>query len=124
MELLGRYEGWPKLDHVRGEEREPAMGLDLEEVHTAGEPIAVGATLREVDADVSGQGVWARLRLHGNPVAVPVEARLEWDGERDCFRAMLAGQAEGLYDVEVITQQVPGAGDLSARDTIVVISGE
>ncbi len=124
MELLGRYEGWSKLDHVRGEEREPAMGLDLEEVHTAGEPIAVEATLREVDADVSDQGVWARLRLHGNPAAVPVEARLEWDSERDCFRGMLAGQAEGLYDVEVITQQVPGAGDLSARDTIAVISGE
>jgi hypothetical protein len=124
MELLGRYEGWPGISHVRGEEREPAIGLDLDEVHTAGEPITVKAMLREVDAEVSGQGVWAQLRPHGNQITVPVEVRLEWDGGQGCFRGALPGQREGLYDVEVLAQQVPDAGDLSSGDTIAVVAGE
>ncbi|MGH3934066.1 MAG: lipase/acyltransferase domain-containing protein, partial [Pseudonocardiaceae bacterium] len=124
MELLADYEGWPGIRHVRGAEREPTIGVDLDEVYPAGEPIAVEATLREVDADVSGQGVWVLLRPHGDQAAVQVDARLEWDGERGCFRGVLPGQAEGLYDVEVLSQQVPGAGDLTTCDTIAVVSGE
>ena len=124
MELLADYERWPRIDHVRGEEREPAIGLDLEEVHAAGEPIAVEATLREVDADVSGQGVWALLRPHGDQAAVPVDARLQWDSVRGCFCGMLPGQAEGLYDVDVLAQEVPGAGDLRSGDTLAVVAGE
>ncbi|HEU0089603.1 MAG TPA: hypothetical protein VFQ77_18490 [Pseudonocardiaceae bacterium] len=124
MELLADYEGWLRIDHIRGAEREPAIGLDLDEVHAAGEPIAVTATLREVDADVSGQGVWALLRPHGDETAAPVGTRLEWDGGLGCFRGTLPGQAEGLYDVEVLSQQVPGAGDLDISDTVAVVSGE
>jgi hypothetical protein len=37
---------------------------------------------------------------------------------------MLPGQAEGLYDVEVRAQRVPGAGDLMTCDTIAVVAGE
>ncbi len=124
MELLAGYEGWPGISHVRGAEREPAIGMDLDEVYPAGEPIAVQASLREVDADVSGQEVWVLLRPHGDPTAAPVDARLEWDGKRGCFRGMLPGQAEGLYTVEVLTQQVPGAGDLTTCDTIAVVAGD
>ncbi len=124
MELLADYEGWPRLDHVRGAEHEPAIGLDLDEVHAAGEAIAVAATLREVNAEVSGQDVWALLRPHADMTAEPASTRLEWDDDRGCFRGMLPGQAEGLYDVEVLTQQVPGAGDLSTGDTIAVLAGE
>jgi pimeloyl-ACP methyl ester carboxylesterase len=124
LELLADYEGWPGIRHVRGEEREPAIGLDLDDVYPAGEPIALEATLRGVEGDVSGQGVWVLLRPHGDPVAVAVDARLEWDGQRGCFRGMLPGQAEGLYDVEVRAQRVPGAGDLMTCDTIAVVAGE
>jgi pimeloyl-ACP methyl ester carboxylesterase len=124
MELLADYEGWPRIGHVRGAQREPAIGVNLDELYAAGEPIAVEVSLREVDADVSDQDVWVRLRPEGDPVAVPVEARLEWDGERECFCGVLPGQAEGLYEVEVLTQRVPGAGDLRAWDTIAVVAGE
>jgi pimeloyl-ACP methyl ester carboxylesterase len=124
MELLAAYEEWPRLDHIRGAERAPAIGLDLDEVHAAGEPIAVTATLREVDADVSGQGVWALLRPHGNEPVAPVDIRLDWDGERACFHGTLPGQAEGLYDLEVSAQRVPHAGDLRTGDTLAVVAGE
>jgi len=124
MELLADYEGWPRIDHVRGEEHQPAIGLDLEEIYAVGEPIAVEATLREVDADVSGQGVWALLRPQGDQTAAPVHTRLEWDGVGGCFRGMLPGQAEGLYDVDVLAQHVPGAGDLRTGDTLAVVTGE
>lgn len=124
MQLLSDYEGWPPIEHVRGDEREPAIGLDLDEVHAADEPIAVEATLREVDADVSGQQVWALLRPQGNDAAGLVDTRLGWDGKRGSFRGVLPGQAEGLYDVEVLTHQVPDAGRLQVRDTIAVVAGE
>ncbi|MGQ0776353.1 MAG: hypothetical protein ACT4NY_18325 [Pseudonocardiales bacterium] len=65
------------------------------------------ATLREVDADVAGQGVWALLRPHGNEAIAPVDPRLEWDGERACFRGTLPGQTEALYDLDVSAQHVP-----------------
>lgn len=124
MELLGQYEGWPSIRHIRGDEHHPAIGLDLDEIHPAGEPIAVQATLREVDTDVSGQDVWALLRPHGDETAEPVGTRLEWDSELGCFLGLLPGQVEGLHDVEVLTQEVPNAGDLSTCDTVAVVAGE
>ncbi len=42
------------------EERVPAIGLDIEELHASGQPIPVTAALREVAADLSGQAVWRR----------------------------------------------------------------
>ncbi|MGH3811806.1 MAG: lipase/acyltransferase domain-containing protein [Pseudonocardiaceae bacterium] len=110
MELLAVAEGWPSHEHVRGAEREPAIGLDLDEVQAAREPIAVQATLREVDADVSGQAVWALLRPHGDETTKPAGTRLDWDSKLGGFRGLLPGQAEGLYDVKVLSREAPTPG--------------
>lgn len=127
IKLLNDYESRRPPRQVRGEEdseHRPAIGLDLDELHAAGEPIPLDVTLREVDADVSGEAVWAILRPHDDESAEPVDAKLRWDSERRCFHGVLPGQAQGLYDVEVVAQEVPKAGDLHSFDTVAVVAGE
>lgn len=123
--LLADYLGRRSLESIRGDEdvdHPPAIGLDLDELYAPGEPIPVTVTLREVDADLAGQAVWATLRPTGDQAAAGVDAWLDWDGARKCFVGELPGQAQGLYDVGVSAQEVPRAGDLRAVDTVAVVS--
>ncbi|MGH3902111.1 MAG: lipase/acyltransferase domain-containing protein [Pseudonocardiaceae bacterium] len=109
-----------KIHGAEGGEHPPTLGLDLDELHAAGTPIRVTAALREVDADVSGQRVWARLRpVRGRRVDVP----LSWYDGLGCFVGELPGQAPGLYEVRVSAREVPRAGDLVAADTVAVVEG-
>lgn len=105
-------------------EHPPTIGLDLDELHPAGTPIRVSATLREVEADVSAQAVWARLRPLRDGAVTPsgrIDAPLSWDGELGRFEGELPGQAAGLYEVRVSAREVPYAGDLAAVDTVAVV---
>jgi len=129
VDRLRAYEDRRPPRHFRGDERgdhPPAIGLDLDDVHAAAAPIPVRATLREVEADVTGQSVWASLRRIGEVVAGsarPIDLRLEWDDEGACFHGALPGQPPGLYTVQVSAREIPGAGDLHASDTLAVIEG-
>lgn len=131
LKLIMKYEERRPPKRVRegiDGERGPAIGLDVEELHAAGQPIPVSATIREVDADLAGQAVWARLRPAAEGAAAlaagQVHARLDWDSAQGCFHGLLPGQPEGLYQLEVKAQEVPHAGDLNAVDTVAVIDGE
>ena len=104
-------------------EHPPSLGLDLDEVHPAGPPIPVGAALREIPADVTGQAVWARLRpLDGGPDRV--DERLSWDGAAGGFRGNFPPRPPGLYEVRVIARSVAGAGDLATSDVVAVVEGD
>jgi hypothetical protein len=117
-----------RIHGAEGGDHPPTIGLDLDELHVAGTPIRVTAALRGVDADVSGQRVWARLRpVRGQGARVDV--RPSWDEGLDCFVGELPGQAPGLYEVRVSAREVPlagdlVAGDLVAADTVAVVEGE
>ncbi len=128
LELIMDYEGWPPPTLVRGDERSPAIGLDVEELHASGQPIPVIVTVREVDADLSGQAMWAQLRPQVVDVAAGMAGRvsvqLDWDSERGCFSGALPGQPEGLYELEVSAREVPQAGDLAVVDTVAVVDGD
>ena len=103
-------------------EHPPTMGLDLDELNAAGAPIRVEVALREVQADVGGQGVWARLRPVGGRGGVDVQ--LSWDAAQGGFEGELPGQVPGLYEIRVSAREVPGAGDLVATDTVAVVEGD
>ncbi len=105
-------------------EHPPTLGLDLDEVHPAGEPIPVGAALRQVGVEVAaGQPVSARLRrVDGGPGQV--RQRLDWDGDSGGFTVVLPGQPPGLYEVRVTARGVAGAGDLDASDVVAVAEGD
>ncbi len=108
-------------------EHPPTLGLDLDELHPAGAPIQVGVAVREVEADLSGQPVWVRLRPLRSTSATPpgrIDVRLSWDGELGRFEGELPGQAAGLYEVRVSARELPHAGDLTAGDTVAVVEGE
>jgi hypothetical protein len=112
-----------RIHGAEGSEHPPTIGLDLDELHAAGTPIRVTAALREVDADVSGQRVRAKLRpVRGTGARVDVPLR--WDDGPGCFVGELPGLAPGLYEVRVSAREVPRAGDLVAADTVAVVEGE
>jgi hypothetical protein len=131
-ELVARYEGRrpPRMVHGATDgEHPPTMGLDLDELHPAGEPIPVEAALREVDGPPPELPVWVTLRPAPDPDgsaagAGRVDVRLGWDSATGSFRGELPGQPAGLYAVQVVTQAVPGGGDLTAEDTIAVLPDE
>ena len=125
VDLLERQQRRRPTTQIHGAENgehPPTIGLDLDELHPAGAPIRVGAALREVDADVSGQPVSARLRPVGG--GGRVDAQLSWDATQGGFEGELPGQAPGLYEIRVSAREVPGAGDLVATDTVAVVEGD
>ncbi|MDQ3153292.1 MAG: hypothetical protein M3R63_16805, partial [Actinomycetota bacterium] len=103
-------------------EHPPSIGLDLDELHPAGVPIRVGVALREVDADVSGRPVSARLRPVGGGWRAKVQ--LSWDAAQGGFEGELLGQAPGLYEIRVSAREVPCAADLVVTDTVAVVEGD
>lgn len=126
-----KYEYWGRPEGALGgadSERGPAIGLDLDELHALGEPIPVTATIREVDADLAGQAVWARLRPQVDNddawAAGWVNVRLDWDSDHGCFHGLLPAQPEGLYHLKVQARDVPHGGDLDVVDTLAVIDVE
>ncbi|WP_039932708.1 lipase/acyltransferase domain-containing protein [Streptomyces viridochromogenes] len=127
-DLVQVYEERQRLSAARGEEREAALGLDLDELHPQGCAIPLQAQLRgdslppEATTDPGGLAVWASLRPVHGPRAVVAERRLEWDRDRGSYVTELPGPEPGLYDVRVSVRAVPGVGDLSASDTLAVVA--
>ena len=128
LQLIAHYEESRPPARIHGDEgneRRPAIGLDVTDVHASGQPIPVTVTLREVDAELSRQAVWATLRpTVKGPVAGKESMRLDWDSDQACFYGELPGRPQGLYALRVTAREVPGAGDLEAVDTLAVIDGE
>jgi hypothetical protein len=126
--LAQHYEKRKPLTAARGQERQTALGLDLDELHAQGEPVLLRARLRggrlpsaAVDAPAS-LALWASLAPADDPRTPPTEARLEWDERTGSYVTELPSPPPGLYDIEVAAQAVPGAGDLAATDTVAVVA--
>ncbi|WP_405908789.1 hypothetical protein OG742_30775 [Streptomyces sp. NBC_00828] len=126
--LAEGYETRKTLMAARGNERDAALGLDLDELHATGEPVPLRVRLRgdhlpdEVSATPASLALWATLHpaeTRRTPVA---EVRLDWDEATGSYFTQLPGQPPGLYDVEVAVQAVPGIGDLDTTDTVAVIA--
>lgn len=111
----------PTPVHGGEPDRSPALGLDLDDVNPEGEPIPVRADIREVNADLRGQVVWARL---SQPMKPPVDVRLDWDEVEKGFVGLFPAQAPGLYEVRVQAREVLAAGDLVCSDTVAVVTGD
>ncbi|MGV9316092.1 esterase/lipase family protein [Streptomyces sp. NPDC003691] len=126
--LVQRYEERQRLTAARGEEREAALGLDLDELHPEGAAIPLRVRLcgdglpPEAVTGAARLAVWATVRPVYGPRAAVAEVRLEWAGEHRAYAADLPGLPAGLYDLRVSVRAVPGAGDLSASDAFAVVA--
>ena len=102
-------------------------GVDVDELHVRGEPIPLTVRLRRVEADVRDVAVAAVLRPVSGPAADGSGAadeqvrRLTWDETAGCFAGEIAAPGAGVYDLTVITESVPGAGNLTVTESVAVI---
>ncbi|WP_043684276.1 esterase/lipase family protein [Streptomyces xylophagus] len=126
--LAEAYESKKTLLAARGDEREAALGLDLDELHGQGQPVPLRVRLlgdhlpEELSAAAGSLAVWATVRPVEGPRTPLAEVRLDWDEQSGSYLTELPGQSPGLYDVDVVVQAVPGIGDLNASDAVAVIA--
>jgi hypothetical protein len=126
-DMVEAYETRATLAAVHGDERQTALGLDLDDMHGEGTPMPLRVRLRgdsppgTEPGDLAGLPVWASVRPADAPGTV-TETRLDWDAGTASFTAELPGRPAGMYDVKVSARAVPGAGDLSVRDTVAVVA--
>ncbi|MFK0014835.1 esterase/lipase family protein [Streptomyces sp. NPDC091027] len=122
------YETRKTLLAARGDEREAALGLDLDELHGVGEPIPLQVRLRgdslpeAISAAPASLALWATVRATEGARTPVAEVRLNWDEITGSYVAELPGQPPGLVDIEVAAQAVPGVGDLEVSDTVAVVA--
>lgn len=117
VELVMQYERFRSLAPVRGVgERPAALGLTLEDVYPAGEPVPVEVDLEQVAAEA-----WATVTAAGS--SRPLEdVRLEL-GE-GAFAGELIGLTPGLYDLTVRVRGLGTQPDLLTGDSFAVLDGE
>jgi pimeloyl-ACP methyl ester carboxylesterase len=119
--LVEQYEGRAPLTPVRGGRLRPvAIGMTLEEMYPASTPIPLEVVLRGVQGGGVEHPVWATVRRAEDRARV-AEVRLDWDAARQRYIADLPGQPPDVYDVEITARSMPGAGDLSAADSVAVV---
>jgi hypothetical protein len=118
-ELLGKYltmQPPSKYRDPRPDRHPPSLGLELDEVHEGGVPIPVLVTPREIDPDLGGRPVSARLTAEAGTVTA-----IRLDPVPGAFRGEFPSQPPGLYEVRVTAREVRAAGDLTTSDTIAVV---
>lgn len=122
------YETRKTLLAARGDEREAALGMDLDELHGAGEPVPLRVRLRgdslpdEISTTPASLALWATMRAAKGAGAPMAEVRLDWEEATGSYVTELPEQPPGLYDIEVAVQAVPGVGDLEVSDTVAVVA--
>jgi hypothetical protein len=132
MRLLHDYEERPvpgpsRLAYRDAEERSAALGLDVDDLYVAGEPIPLQVRIRGTGSDVSSTTVAVSLRpvdgpATSEPGTAPM-ARLTWDATADGFTGELTAVQPGVFDLTVTAEAVPGAGDLTVTESVAVMEG-
>jgi hypothetical protein len=120
-ELVEFYERYADIGPIRGEDRPAALGLDLDEQYTAGEPVPLRVTMHGDGVDSTGATMSAALRPAGSP-AVLDPVRLTRD--RDAWVGAFTPPGPGLYDVVVTARNLAGVEDLTALESIAVLDDE
>lgn len=126
--LVRLYEGLRPPTRVRddGDTDAPTLGLDVDEVQLAGEPIEVGVALEGLRTAVDpAQRITVSLRPLDGATATPTaRVPLDFDAGTRRWRTKVPGQAPGTYAVRAVARAVEGAHDLECRDIIGVIEGD
>jgi hypothetical protein len=122
--LVRRYEGRAGLTRYRGVEHPAVLGIGLEEVQAAGEPIEVSAALTGAGVDPAAAPVWMSVvdASTGRPSGVDVE--LAFDPATGDHRGALPGLPAGVWTVQAAAREMPGIGDLDCEQTIEVFDGD
>jgi Lecithin:cholesterol acyltransferase len=123
--IVQAYEGLPVRSPIEAPAvrlaRPVTLGLDVEEVQLAGQPVALSAWFTG-DAEVpAGLPVVASLVPVGARPAPGDWVRLDADGAAGQFAAELAPRSPGLYELRARAREVPGAGDV---ETVEVVDGD
>jgi pimeloyl-ACP methyl ester carboxylesterase len=122
--LVRRYEGRASLTPYRGVEHPAVLGLDLEEVHVAGEPVDISAALTGDGIEPAAAPVWMSVvdASTGRPSGIDVE--LEFDPATGGHRGVVPSLPAGVWTVQAAAREVPGVGDLGCEQTIEVFAGD
>jgi hypothetical protein len=122
--LVGRYEGRGDLGKYRGVEHPAVLGLDLDELHVAGEPIEVVATVWDDRAGPGAAPVWVSVVDAVSDRPSGIDVALEFDAITGGHRGRVPGLPAGVYTLKALAREVPGAGDLTSEQTIEVFDGD
>ena len=121
VDLIEGFEGRPSLRPARGDERDVAIGLDLDELQPAGSPVPLQVRIHGVSSGLAAVAlVRVTVRRPGKPKRL-ARFPLVWDGSAERFVGELPAQPPGMYDVAVDALAVPDGGDLHVVDTIAVV---
>ena len=121
--LVARYEGRGQLWPYRGVERptHPAvLGLDIDEVQAAGQPVMLGGAIHGDGVDASKVAMWARVTGAEGDRPVGADVQLARDAGGGAYREQMPPLAPGAYTLHVTAREVPGAGDLETAQTFEV----
>ncbi len=100
----------------------PWLGLDVDELLPAGEPVPVRAVLHGSPPEPPSESpptLSARLRAEGGPPGEAVPMVRDGDG----WSVTLPAVDPGMYELEVRAVGVPLVDRLSCRDTVGVVAG-
>jgi pimeloyl-ACP methyl ester carboxylesterase len=115
--------GYSSLDAIRGKQRPVVLGVDLEQVLQPRVASLIVAEVRGVQDSPAEAIVRAEIVPCDN-LNKPPDTDLHWDGSTGTFRGVLPGLEPGLYDVTVVAEDLPGAGDLVTRETVEVVEDD
>ena len=114
IDLLRAYDGAPASDPPPQPPAAPWLGLELENVVAAGEPVPVAAEVLGAEPSDATE-VWLRVCPRAGPG--PEERyRCSRAGRR--WQTVITGRAPGAYSLEFHAAHVPGAGWLRSRDVL------
>jgi pimeloyl-ACP methyl ester carboxylesterase len=121
----------PSLAPYHGAQVQAVLALDLDDVHVAGVPVEVTATVRSPAGPLTLAGeapvAWITVtsidEASGDPIGAPqVEERMVWDRDAATFAHPLTGLQPGLYEVSVAGEEI--AGGLATTQTIEVLADD
>jgi hypothetical protein len=128
VRIVQAYEGLPVRSPIEAPAvrlvRPVVLGVDIEEVQLAGQPIALSAWFAGEAEVPAGLPVVASLVPAGARPAPSDWVRLGWDARSARFTAGLPGRAPGLYELRMRAREVPGAGDVQTVEVVEVVDGD
>jgi len=118
------FEPWPAFVPIQGEERPVVLGLDVDQVVLAQQPVRVAASVVGTDVPAQGAAVAAIIVALDNPAVHHPAVRLEWGGPDGAFHGELPGLDPGTYELRILAEEVPHAGDLQTQETLEVLDDD